>query len=315
MDDTNFIEAVAERDIDLLLLEEFHRSSDFRRWFADKILDNANDEGFVGAWHSVTHPRLGESDLILLLDSDQRRTAILIENKIDAVVQPDQAERYRQRGQEGVTEGHWDDFRTCMVAPQRYLDSTADARLYDASISYEEIRDWNAESNADPERSRYKARMLTEAIEQNRRGYQPTPHEAVTEFWLRYYRLVQLEYPQLEIRKPGIKPVASDWPEFLNKELGQGRRIVHKWRHECVDLEIRSAGERVDELTGTYALVLPQDADIVRTGGSASIRFRSPAVDRFGDFDAQVGAIRAGLDRAVRLLDLSADLPVETEGS
>lgn len=56
---------VSERDIDLLLLEELMVSRPFSSWLALRSgLDLSPCAELVGAWHSVTHPTLGESDLI-----------------------------------------------------------------------------------------------------------------------------------------------------------------------------------------------------------------------------------------------------------
>jgi hypothetical protein len=163
MQDVNFIEAVAERDIDLLLLEELRCAPEFREWFSSHALGQDADQlRFLGAWHSVTDAALGESDLLLLVqDPAGQRIAILIENKIDAIAQPEQATRYLQRGEKGRGKDHWDDFTTCIVAPERYLASVTDAALYKVQISYEEIRDWFL-SKPDDERAAYRAKMIAE---------------------------------------------------------------------------------------------------------------------------------------------------------
>ena len=124
MQQLQFIECVAERDIDLLLLEELHVSAAFRSWLLAEVFEpDVRCNKFLGAWHSVSDPALGESDLIILLeDAGGSRTALLIENKIDAPPQPEQAARYRLRGQLGVEDGSWAKFRTCMTAPQAYLN-------------------------------------------------------------------------------------------------------------------------------------------------------------------------------------------------
>ncbi len=105
MKELNKIEAVSERDIDLLLLEEFNVSADFPRWFYQLCNPQAKNSTFcVGAWHSVTEPDLGESDLIAMYSDSH---AILIENKIDAVAQPNQAKRYHLRGERGIEKDLW----------------------------------------------------------------------------------------------------------------------------------------------------------------------------------------------------------------
>src|SRR5271168_2978551 len=82
------IEAIYERDVDLLLLEELSESSEFASWLVDR--PGLSDITF-GSLDSVQHSvvdRGRESDLILtFLDADGGRHALLIENKIDAPAQ------------------------------------------------------------------------------------------------------------------------------------------------------------------------------------------------------------------------------------
>jgi hypothetical protein len=104
MRETSFLEAVTERDIDLLVLEELHVSPRFRSWFiASVVADCPERVTFLDAWHSLSDTTIGESDLVLSFrDSAQKAWTILIENKIDAPPQPDQAARYAERGRVGV---------------------------------------------------------------------------------------------------------------------------------------------------------------------------------------------------------------------
>src|SRR6516164_4089717 len=91
------LESVAERDIDLLLLEEFHVSDSFARWFWKRAFrQDAPVRARLSAWHSIADTQLGESDLIVAYQDDLgSRLAVLIENKVTAISQPNQAERYK----------------------------------------------------------------------------------------------------------------------------------------------------------------------------------------------------------------------------
>lgn len=77
---------VSERDVDLLLLEELSVSRPFGRWFARRAgLRLSDGVELVAAWHSVTDATLGASDLVVLwLEPDGLRVALLIEDKIEA---------------------------------------------------------------------------------------------------------------------------------------------------------------------------------------------------------------------------------------
>lgn len=73
--------AVQERDIDLLLLEERHASSDLARWWCEQL--GLEDATFDGAWHNVFNAD-GETDLLLRVRVGDDRVGVLIENKVAA---------------------------------------------------------------------------------------------------------------------------------------------------------------------------------------------------------------------------------------
>jgi hypothetical protein len=89
---------IRERDIDLLLLEEFHCSEPFQHWFLAQTIGSVSDSiRLCSAAHSVVSSN-GESDLVVeFFSSNQERWCFLIENKVDADFQPEQAERYAAR--------------------------------------------------------------------------------------------------------------------------------------------------------------------------------------------------------------------------
>src|SRR5215813_8404456 len=112
------VAGVSERDIDLLLLEEFMASEGFCRWFIEQIevIDHEMDH-VEDVRRSVTQST-GESDLeITCVDREGQRWRLLIENKISASFQPQQAQRYRQRGATYLERGECAAFYTILVAP------------------------------------------------------------------------------------------------------------------------------------------------------------------------------------------------------
>jgi len=292
---------VAERDIDLLLLEELNVSHEFSGWLFQRTFgDEAVVPSCEGAWHSVTHPQLGESDLIVIYEDG---SAILVENKVDAPAQPEQAARYRRRGEDGCKEGHWQRFLTCIFAPKRYLNGNIEALSYDICVSYEEIRDWLKSQGSS--RYSYRSYVFDEAIEQNRRGYSPIADNDVTSFWLSYWELATKKFPSLEMTRPGIKPANSDWPDFRPNILGRKLNIVHKMAQGYVDLQVRGASEKLDEIR---SFVGDPDLEVVAAGKSAAIRLVVTQVDRFGSFEAQRTSILNALEAAQRLLTLGKEL-------
>jgi hypothetical protein len=56
--------SVRERDIDHLVLEEVSVSPQFREWLLQKFERDPDETGkFIGAWHSVSDTKWGESDI------------------------------------------------------------------------------------------------------------------------------------------------------------------------------------------------------------------------------------------------------------
>jgi hypothetical protein len=115
-----YLEAVAERDIDLLLMEEFHISDDFVAWFCGEV--GLTGISSAGAWHSLCDTN-GQSDLLLRVLKEGRRIGVLIENKVAAPEQDLQGERYDLRGIRLRDQGKLDDYVTVMCAPTNYLDA------------------------------------------------------------------------------------------------------------------------------------------------------------------------------------------------
>jgi hypothetical protein len=149
---------IREADVDLILLEEVYASEAFRNWLAGRVFELPPGCSMHGLWRSAMTGD-GESDLLIVLqDPEGRRHAALIENKIDAAFTLDQPERYTVRGQSGVSNGHWEVYRTCLVAPEQYQRGLSGR--FDVHITYEEIIDWLRSHPEDP-RHIFKAELLS----------------------------------------------------------------------------------------------------------------------------------------------------------
>ena len=296
------VEAVFERDIDLLVLEELWANEDFRTKFRPLVgLPSGHDWKFKGTWHSVCHPTLGESDLVVE-SSDQGDSvhAVLIENKVDAIPQPDQANRYRKRGVAGM-----DGFTACILAPEQYLRSTPDAELYDTKVSYETLSELVGTSlKRFPERAKYRQELLRNAIDQNRRGYSPKQDEKVTLFWRNYWECVTARFPDLRMKEPGPKPADATWIEFHPFAFPKGFWIVHKLKEGTVDLQTPVKADRLPDLALACKPWLKEGMQVVKTGKSSSIRMAVQKLDPAGDFAEQKQAAFAGMEAAAQMASL-----------
>jgi len=275
-----FVASIAERDIDLLVLEELSVSDEFREWFSSRVFGEPIFQSKIGAWHSVSDAQLGESDIVFLFEAiDGPRTAILIENKICAPPQPQQGQRYRFRGEKGLTEGYWEKFKTCVIAPSKYLSSSTHSESYDINISYEELLAYFQSRSPRGERFQYKARVLLEGIEQNRRRHQPEFNEQMTQFVSDYYAYASVEYAYLGMQEAKPRPAGSTWIMFYPKSFAKSLSLSHQLTAGLVKVFFNGQAESFAELQEKYTSILPRNASLELAGKSVSISIEVPKLD------------------------------------
>src|SRR5262249_7297733 len=133
--------SIQEFFIDLLLEEEFTVDPAFLQAFVDACHSPFLVKAAERVSHSVSDKN-GEADLVVIVaverpNGETAKLALLIEDKITAGFQPGQAERYRKRGEDGLSEGRWDSYVTVLVAPSAYIPH---AHGFDTAISLEQIK-------------------------------------------------------------------------------------------------------------------------------------------------------------------------------
>lgn len=268
----SYLATVYERDIDLLLMEEFHVSADFVAWFAS--LANIVGAVFDGAWHSVTDAD-GETDLLLRVRASEGSVGVLIENKVAAPEQQRQDERYHLRAARAQQARKFDSFVTCICAPQVYLDGMPGNRLYQSRISYEAIADWFA--GLDGPRHAWRRRIIREAIQQGRRGYTMVVNSAVSGFHLAFWEHVQRHHPAIMMRRPTPKGNKSNWIVMKGLDFPAGVQLHFKMDQSVVELGF--GGRRVAELLARKS-DWPDEIRPVQKQGTAALSIRVPLVDR-----------------------------------
>ena len=295
-EDRGLLETVHEKDIDLLLVEEVHASSEFREWFLNAI--GQKESNFIGAWRSVTRFN-GESDLEVVFENDTGEVVLLlIENKIKADEQPRQAERYEERGQRYVQTRDVDQFSTCIIAPENYLDNNIRTK-YDYSLSYERLQSWFAKQGG--ERYRFKGLVFEEAITLGQKRYIKSTDEETQEFW-EFYESEAADYPQLEFTLSHTPASGTTWFRFNPSSMPEEASITHKADRGAVDLSLGGLGQSVGHVRNMLIDLLEDDMSVTRTGKSASIRIAVPAFNELSDPRGTKDAIREGLEAAQRLL-------------
>lgn len=302
MSENILIGGVLERDIDLLLLEEFLSCPYFQQWFVSKISDV--DLGkCVWASRSVTHAT-GESDLEVVFEDESKcRTRLLIENKVAASLQPQQAERYSLRARSYMAREDCGRSLTVLCAPSRYFGNSQSCKGFDSRITHEAILDWFRDARHLGPRRLYKMALLESAIVKGTLGYQPREDAAVTAFWKWYWRLSQDVAPELEMREPGGKAAGSAFVIFHPASLPKGMEIVHKLTRGYVDLQVAGAGRWMNEISSTIGQCLAKDMKVVRVSSSSAVRINVAKLDTNAPGEPQREAALEGLAAALKLLD------------
>jgi len=134
------IEAVGEHEIDYAMAQLLSTSPRFRRWFVSRSVSDIEFDEHVGVITHASYGGEGESDIEFgFTTPDGDRHVLLIENKIDATKQPNQIERYYNRGRLRVDRGNWDSFTVSLLAPESYV-STDDVAGFDSIVHYEDVQ-------------------------------------------------------------------------------------------------------------------------------------------------------------------------------
>lgn len=282
MFESNFVESVTERDIDFIILEELSINIEFQEWFSSRIFNERIFKTHIGAWHSVSDTILGETDLLFIFESlEESRIALLIENKVDAIAQPKQGERYQLRGKSGQKEGYWDAYQTCIIAPLRYLNSTKNSKIYDAEISYEELFSFFQSRNSRDIRFQFKANILLEGIQKNRRGYQPKYNEEITSFVAEYYQYSEMYFPQLKMQKAKPRPSGSTWITFYPDSIPKGIDLVHQITTGRVKVFVHANPDQFETIKEEYLKNAPDGSKIDFHTKSVSIYYQIKKIDPF----------------------------------
>ena len=291
----HYLASVAERDIDLLLMEEFHASDAFVTWFC-KCLGLADIRG-AEAWHSVSDSD-GETDILLRVEADGRRVAMFIENKVSALEQHEQAQRYHIRAERDQQQGRCDAYLIVICAPERYLSGLNARSNYQYHVSYEQIAAWFSQQ-AD-RRSAWRRHVIEHAIEQARRGYQLVLHPAHTAFHVAYGEIVRSTYPDLVMRPVKGRGAGSTWVVLKGRNFPKHDvQIDHKLTDGVVRLSFFK--HNLAELRELH-INWPEEVRLTELPKSVTADIVVARIDPKKPFENQREAVEQALQAAKRLM-------------
>ncbi|ETN94019.1 PD-(D/E)XK nuclease family protein [Zhouia amylolytica] len=285
------VESIQERDVDLILLEEFSTDNSFCEWFVNE-LDLPKLTAVKGVWRSISDFGLGETDILFSYYSTDKKVFVLIENKLEASFQEEQSERYSKRAKNYLNNNNCDLAFSILIAPELYCENQ---NVFENYLTYESIT--KRLDFTGTKRNLFKSQLLQIASEKSRRGYQPVNSIPVQKFWHSYWRFKEANYPSLSMRKPDIVPHNSDWPMLYDNSL---KDIVfyHKLRQGNADATFKGYSEEVQH---KIKELLPEWAKLEKHGKSFSIRVYSGKIDRTKEFSDQIEIVEKGLQNMVKL--------------
>ena len=271
------LESVAERDIDLLIINKLMTDSDFVKAFCCTITNPKPIDTTHVVVKELHHSKMdsdGESDVFVLLNCNATRIGLFIEDKIDAIAMPDQHGRYIVRAEKGLND-KYDEYRIVLIAPDDY--DNEEARKYENRISYEYLKD----IANDP----YSVALLEEAVREQKKDYEVVEDNRVTVFRQKYYQFVKNNYKQLSVREvPGPAGTNAVWVTF--DSLRKGTYIQHKSNKGYVDLEIAGYGNKTAELyQRNKELLIKEGLKVAKANKSAAIRAEVPPMDFHNQFE------------------------------
>ena len=284
-----------ERDMDLLIMEEFICSPQFARIFLD-TLGITCDYTIDQVIHSMRDADLGESDIVFILNFGDQRHAIHIEDKIDALAMPNQSGRYAQRAEKDIAAGKYDEYSVLIVAPAKYLSANQEAQKYEHQVQYEQLRDYFTAQN--DLRSQYKLALIDRAIYDQKAGYQYEANPGVVSFCAAMDAYQREHYPTLPIG------TQAWWRGY--KTMISTATIVYKANKGFCDLQFSNCTR--EDLLFKVKDYLSDRMTVEKAGKSASVRIAVSPVWFENRFEDKVREVDEALAAMMELYQLSRTL-------
>lgn len=257
-----------ERDIDMLIAEELRVNAKFCEWIFQRFGPNKS-VGFPAIATNVSVVEDGsEADVVATFQSSSGLGhRLFIENKIDAMLMPEQLERYIRRAEGELRKGIISGYSIVFFTPSNYLSVELPSVVQ--QISFEEAAEELA-SYGDA-RSLYRAALLMRSLPLK----SPTARDEqviatdpyIKEWWDKVYAMLEREFPTFFFHK-------TRYPRsvyFAPQTTGQSRniRVDFKGHKGEVDLAFKNVPAALLRSI-TSSLDLP--GQIIENGRSSAIQ-------------------------------------------
>ena len=316
------IERKYERDVDCLLAEEFVTNPVFAEAVKGLTKFAAIPAKVMDFWVSKGN-NLGESDLIVVYLSDENeRFALLIEDKVDAPLQPGQAARYRLRAEQECAQGDYSDYEVILCAPRYYIENHSDLAEFDHRVSFEQLAGI-LRSQPGP-RADYRAAFLETAASKHINTWSRDDDAATNDFWDAAYELATSEFNLLELKRLKLTK-GSNWITARPRDFPT--RPVHthislKGKSGFIDLTFGNIAAYL--FKPQIAHLLHSDMSVHQAGASTAIRIETAGFLVKEGLVVGLPKVKAAFEAASRLItlyrteraefDQAANAAIQTKG-
>jgi hypothetical protein len=293
-----------ERDIDILLAEEFAVSPPFATWFLGNSKKFAGVEAKVLDVYVSRSDATGESDLVVVFDRvvGDSRFALLIEDKIDAPLQPEQERRYRLRAAAEILRGDYSDYEVVLCSPEGYRATHPGTISFDAFVSYEAIDRFLRARDPNNPRSIYRANFIATASKRSANSWTRADDAVTNAFWSAAYDIASKEFPDLEMRVPELTK-DSTWVNFRPLDMPtRPRRIYISFKGDSGFMDLTFSGSLAHRFSPSVQSLPECNMTVHQTGRSAAIRMEVEGVKVSVQDQIALSKVRAGFAACVHLI-------------
>ncbi len=247
----------------------------------------------------------GETDVLVIYQCEQdpsSRVAILIEDKIHAGFQKDQAVRYRVRGEAGKLVGHWNHFFTCLVSPEKY---SKDAAGFDTRVPLESISHFFHNVAEPNDRTRFKAAVIDRALSNFAATSLHNIDPVMTAFRASYADQAANFFAQTLVQWEPARDAWYDdsWFSFTHPDLSTKTKIIHKTKKGSVELTLlKSEADQVAASVSEISAGVTYHRKAPEAGATFCISVSS--IFDFVDRQAALPALLAAFSAVNKLVEL-----------
>lgn len=221
--------------------------------------------------------------------------------------QPDQLERYYQRGEYYVEHSMCNTYSVALISPKNY--TKIEGEQFDTFVYYEEVFEWLKSHTV------HDVSLLDIALKRASEGYVPEPDANNTDKWLKHWRLTNKIAKELRPNKPTQKPKDGFFINFYPAIVKERYlKLEHKIRdgknNHRVDLTFKASRYNRIEVEEKYRGLIEPDMNIVtlkhkegrdKFGPSSAVRIQLPDLAKNAKFEEIEVQLTEGILAAKRL--------------